>query len=155
MQNVWVYLTMQEAIREQGLSILLKGSKTVHMISIQSICERIDCSWSPIKEVLFSLLKDVICEKMPEFHACFEDFIAWLLVFLSNLLALWWRQISALDHVVQTNICVVPEYIYVWIWLRGVACLLDQSQVLLKHRWNGKANLFAEILEIALMLSVV
>lgn len=55
----------------------------------------------------------------------------------------------------QPNVGIVLQYLDIGILLRCIGCLLNQCQILLEHRRDGKTHLLAEVLEVALMLRVI
>ena len=91
--------------------------------------------------ILLGLLQDVHREEVPEVQADLEQFHVLL-------------DASALDQVVQASLGALPQSFDVLIGIHSAACLLDQSQVLRKHRRDGNADLFSEVLEMSLLLRV-
>lgn len=143
------------ATLKEGLDALMMECVSIHSIWATHCAAIRKSIVLNFKHVPVWLLKNIVCKKVPKFHASFENFVTRLLILLLNPLTLRWHQISALNDILQACIRAMFEELNILIRLHRVARLLNQSHVLLKNRWNREANLFAKVLKIALMLRVV
>jgi hypothetical protein len=75
--------------------------------------------------MFFRFLKNVIGKEVPEFHACLEYLITRLLVFLCDLLAVWWSQIGTLDQIVKADIREILQDLDVLVLFHRVCRLLN------------------------------
>lgn len=77
---------------------------------------------------------------MPEVKTNLKDFILW--------------QAGALDHILKALLSELFQKVNILVRFHGVGGLLNKTQVLSKNRADRDADLFAEHLEAALLLTI-